>query len=305
MIVNGNHEYGVSGDVERDPWGKSFYMPEWGFFNDNDSGGECGLHIHWKFPFDKFSDESLMSGRQENGFLLGPGHGKAFPPFYYSFDYGTVHFVALSSEHSFEDHSEQKIWFENDLNSVNRCITPFVVILLHRPLYAPIVDEEDYITALNLLQIYEPILIKYKVDFILNGHVHGYYSISAINNQKCNLHHNNLKNLNSKNSSITKKYYNRDNDNDWYVDVNENYCLRSLVMGTAGHKIDSFEAEDIAIAEKVITSKWGFGKFEVKGKDQIKMSFVTTDNNDVEDEVIFKNQGLCEGRKQISKLDII
>ena len=56
------------------------------------------------------------------------------PPFWYSFDYASVHFVMLSSEHDLGSSSSQAAWLEADLAAADRCATPWVVVGIHRPM---------------------------------------------------------------------------------------------------------------------------------------------------------------------------
>ena len=44
--------------------------------------------------------------------------------FRYSYDYGIVHFIMMSTEHDFRDGSRQYKWLENDLKNVDRKKTP-------------------------------------------------------------------------------------------------------------------------------------------------------------------------------------
>ena len=56
--------------------------------------------------------------------------------FRYSYDYGIVHFIMMSTEHDFRDGSRQYKWLENDLKNVDRKKTPWVVLGGHRPMYS-------------------------------------------------------------------------------------------------------------------------------------------------------------------------
>ena len=56
-------------------------------------------------------------------------------PCRYSYDYGMVHMVMLSTEHDYRPGSPQYQWLENDLKSVDRSKTPFVMVGGHRPMY--------------------------------------------------------------------------------------------------------------------------------------------------------------------------
>jgi hypothetical protein len=53
----------------------------------------------------------------------------------YSFDHGPIHFLQFSSEHDFAPGSEQYAWILQDLKSVNRSVTPWVIVGFHRPFY--------------------------------------------------------------------------------------------------------------------------------------------------------------------------
>ena len=53
----------------------------------------------------------------------------------YSFDYGMVHFIMMSTEHDFSPESQQYLWLEKDLQSVDRSKTPWVIIGGHRAMY--------------------------------------------------------------------------------------------------------------------------------------------------------------------------
>ena len=53
----------------------------------------------------------------------------------YSFDYASVHFIMMSTEHNFTQGSPQYDWMEQDLKNVNRSLTPWVVMAGHRAMY--------------------------------------------------------------------------------------------------------------------------------------------------------------------------
>jgi predicted phosphodiesterase len=90
---------------------------------------------------------------------------------YYSFNYRSVHFIAISSEHDFDPESLQYKWLEADLKRVNRRETPFVITYSHRPQYS---SNKNHGSALDFRQHMEPLMVKYKVDLALFGHVHAY-----------------------------------------------------------------------------------------------------------------------------------
>jgi len=97
--------------------------------------------------------------------------------FYWSFDFGNIHFVHLSSENDFNVSSPQHTWLQNDLKKVNRTLTPWIIAIWHRPWYtsSETHGEDD---AMRIAM--EPLFITYKVDLAIVGHVHSYERITEI-----------------------------------------------------------------------------------------------------------------------------
>ncbi|KAK9459060.1 Metallo-dependent phosphatase-like protein [Lipomyces oligophaga] len=115
--------------------------------------------------------------------------------FWYSFDHGMVHYVAINTEtdlgngligeddvdgpedmHSgpFGSYENEQIdWLEKDLASVNRTLTPWIVVYGHRPWYASGKNVSNTI-CWNCKLAFEPLLLKYEVDIVFYGHIHMY-----------------------------------------------------------------------------------------------------------------------------------
>jgi len=109
-------------------------------------------------------------------------------------NYGNVHFISYSTETSFpgapfgdEDNFQNELaWLENDLIQANqnRKSTPWIIVIGHRPIYSSCKGySEDGIPVDNLIppsnsytlqQVFEDMFYKYRVDLLLNGHVHSY-----------------------------------------------------------------------------------------------------------------------------------
>lgn len=111
----------------------------------------------------------------------------ANPPFWYSFDYGMVHVVMIDTETDFANAPDapggsamldggpfgapnQQIEFlDADLSSVNRSVTPWVIVAGHRPWYT----VGDSSTPCAPCQAaFEDLVYKYGVDSLAFGHVH-------------------------------------------------------------------------------------------------------------------------------------
>ena len=80
------------------------FHPSWGNYGD-DSAGECSVPMFHRFKT--------------------PQNGNGL--YWYSFDYGNVHVIQISSEHDYLPGSEQYMWLEEDLKQVDRKNTPFIV----------------------------------------------------------------------------------------------------------------------------------------------------------------------------------
>lgn len=52
--------------------------------------------------------------------------------YWYSFNYGGIHVVQMSTEHDFTRGSEQFEWLARDLASVDRSVTPWIILTAHR-----------------------------------------------------------------------------------------------------------------------------------------------------------------------------
>ena len=104
-----------------------------------------------------------------------PSGSKAF----YSYNYANIHFISLDSygqegadRSMFSRESEQMKWLEKDLKANKQ---KWTIVYWHHPPYTMGSHNSD--TEKDLKTIREgvvPILEKYKVDLVLNGHSHNY-----------------------------------------------------------------------------------------------------------------------------------
>jgi len=149
----GNHEMGYTGS----------------FFPSTDSGGECGVPYNFYFPFASQDWNAPLKEREP----------------WYSFDYGNVHVVQISSEHDLRDGSDQRDFLEEDLRSVDRSATPWVILTAHRPLYIDSNWVGDHNMSDYLIANVEPLMVKYNVNLGLYGHYHAYQRSCAAVNLQC------------------------------------------------------------------------------------------------------------------------
>ncbi|OCK83642.1 Metallo-dependent phosphatase [Lepidopterella palustris CBS 459.81] len=133
-----------------------------------------------------------------NHFRMPSEESRGLSNFWYSFDHGMVHYVQINTETDFGNGilapdepggsgkenagpfgrypNEQIDWLENDLKSVDRKKTPWVIVAGHRPWYL------SGTTCLPCQQAFEPLITKYGVDLVLNGHSHVYERQAPLQN---------------------------------------------------------------------------------------------------------------------------
>jgi hypothetical protein len=93
---------------------------------------------------------------------------------YYSFNVGSVHIIMLNSYMDFGPNSDQFTWLVNDLENIDRRLTPWVVANMHAPWYNSDVHHHDEPEELDMRAYMEPLFRRYRVDISFAGHVHAY-----------------------------------------------------------------------------------------------------------------------------------
>ncbi|KAL7498600.1 hypothetical protein ACHAWT_010135 [Skeletonema menzelii] len=169
MVAVGNHEYDYKrGDGSKEDGSgiktNQTFHPSWGGHGFHDEGGECGV------PFAKR--------------FAAPDNGNSV--FWYSFEQSLVHTIMLSSEHNMTKGSDQFKFLEADLSGINRTVTPWVVVELHRPMY----NNEEYWTqdaiGIAMRDEIEKLLHLHQVDLVMSGHYHTYLrSCDGLYQEKC------------------------------------------------------------------------------------------------------------------------
>ncbi|MDZ7898867.1 MAG: metallophosphoesterase family protein [Arcicella sp.] len=98
---------------------------------------------------------------------------------YYSYNYANIHFISLDSygreemdRRLFSKDSDQMKWLESDLKANKQ---KWTILYWHHPPYAMGSRNSDTEEELRLLREgIVPLLEKYRVDLVLNGHSHAY-----------------------------------------------------------------------------------------------------------------------------------
>ena len=91
--------------------------------------------------------------------------------FWYSRIIPGVHMIFMSTEHDYEPGSAQYSWLEQELQSVDRSKTPFVIVYGHSPMYS---SNSYHGSEVELRTAVEQLYVDHGVDFVIAGHDHFY-----------------------------------------------------------------------------------------------------------------------------------
>ena len=105
--------------------------------------------------------------------------------FWYSFAVGNVHIAMVSSEHDPSPGSPMGDWLAQNLAAVDRSVTPWLLLGIHRPLVETEAYASDFAVAAGLRAILEPLLLAQKVDAVLSGHYHSFQRSCTCRNLTC------------------------------------------------------------------------------------------------------------------------
>ncbi|KAL9407226.1 hypothetical protein Peur_004198 [Populus x canadensis] len=202
-----------------------------------DSGGECGVAYETYFPM--------------------PTSAKDKP--WYSIEQGPVHFTVISTEHDWTENSEQYKWMDQDMSLVDRSKTPWLIFAGHRPMYS---STDGFSTDDKFTKAVEPLLVQYKVDMVLFGHVHNY-------ERTCSVYESNCLAMPSKDR----------NGIDTYDHSNFSAPMQA-VIGMAGFSLDNFSQPGSWSLERI--SEFGYLRGHATMED-INLEFVNSNTRQVQD----------------------
>ncbi|KAK4266289.1 hypothetical protein QN277_027235 [Acacia crassicarpa] len=100
--------------------------------------------------------------------------------FYYSFDAGGIHFIMLGAYIDYNRTGAQYAWLKQDLKSIDRKVTPWLVAAWHAPWYNSYASHYQEFECMRLEM--EALLYQYGVDIVFNGHVHAYERMNRVYN---------------------------------------------------------------------------------------------------------------------------
>ncbi|KAL6496455.1 hypothetical protein OROGR_029713 [Orobanche gracilis] len=106
-------------------------------------------------------------------------------PLWYSIKRASAHIIVLSSYSAYGKYTPQYKWIEEELPKVNRSETPWLIVLVHSPWYNSY--NYHFMEGETMRVMFEPWLVKYKVDVVFAGHVHAYERSERVSNVAYNV----------------------------------------------------------------------------------------------------------------------
>lgn len=104
--------------------------------------------------------------------------------FYFSYEVGPTHVISVSSFYplGFGANSPLTVWLLNDLKTVDRTKTPWVIVSLHAPWYNSNTEHQGDGEPMRVGL--EAMMISAGVNAIFCGHVHAYERSAPVNNKQ-------------------------------------------------------------------------------------------------------------------------
>ncbi|KAA0150474.1 hypothetical protein FNF29_05277 [Cafeteria roenbergensis] len=181
-------------DVEAGAFDAVLHVGDLGYDLDSDGGLRGDAFMNSIAPITARVPYHTMPGNHEiEGGTFKAYRSRFWMPasndaLYHSIDVGNAHFSMISSEMYFAISEygllmmpEQFTWLEKDLAAVDRTKSPWLVLMLHRPMYCQ--DDDSQGDACHTLTnptrvgyfgqyALEPLLLKYGVDLVVGAHEH-------------------------------------------------------------------------------------------------------------------------------------
>jgi len=93
---------------------------------------------------------------------------------YYAFTYGTARIIMTNCYSNTTKGSVQYNFILNELQNVNRTVTPWLFVATHCPIYNTFKAHQNETQTLQMQEALEPLFVKYRVNIVFAGHTHGY-----------------------------------------------------------------------------------------------------------------------------------
>ena len=93
---------------------------------------------------------------------------------FYSFESGSAHIIYLNPYSNTNYTSQQYNWLQNNLASIDRNNTPWIIVVMHCPWYSSNIKHYDDKQTILMRDSMEKLFYKYNVNIVFSGHVHAY-----------------------------------------------------------------------------------------------------------------------------------
>jgi acid phosphatase type 7 len=202
---------------------------------------------------------------------------------YYSYNYANIHFISLDSygreemdKRLFSKDSDQMKWLEKDLKANKQ---KWTIVYWHHPPYTMGSHNSDTEDELRLLREgVVPLLEKYKVDLVLNGHSHNYERSQMIKG-----HYGLEETYNQKTHGVSTSTGRYDNSKDScpYIKdskVPDNEGIIYVVNGTGGSSGGTQPSYPHDAMVYSLTNQGGSLALEIEG-NRLDAKFITEDGS--------------------------
>jgi hypothetical protein len=107
---------------------------------------------------------------------------------FYSFESGLAHIIYLNPYTNTSATSLQYSWLQNNLASIDRLITPWIIIIMHCPWYSSNMNHYADSQTVLMRESMEDLFYEYKVNIVFNGHVHDYERTYPVYRNETDIH---------------------------------------------------------------------------------------------------------------------
>lgn len=107
---------------------------------------------------------------------------------FFSFDAGLAHIIYLNPYTDSSPTSLQYNWLQTNLETVDRSITPWILVVMHCPWYSSNLKHYGDTQTVIMRQSMEVLFYKYNVNIVFNGHVHDYERTYPVFRNETDIH---------------------------------------------------------------------------------------------------------------------
>lgn len=93
---------------------------------------------------------------------------------YYAYTYGPTRHIVVNAYADMSPGSTQYEWITDELVSIDRTRTPWVLLIMHPPIYNTFALHHHDPQIFAAREHLEPLMIQYHVNVVLTGHIHAY-----------------------------------------------------------------------------------------------------------------------------------